>query len=111
MRRGPDGEGEPITRRDMAEIKGLDAPTFNVPIQYRHYLEWFWEIDGSYRPPIDGDMNPIGPWMHVWERDSGTLLTYADKRIMLKMDTAFRAGMSKTRADFVRHERQKQDNS
>lgn len=87
----------------------MDAPDLRVGAEYAHYLEWFRSLDEHYRPLFDGGMNPIGPWLSQWERDSGTLLTLADKRIMLAMDAAYRAGMAKTRADFMRHQNRKQD--
>jgi hypothetical protein len=93
----------------MAEIKGADAPEFTVPLEFAHYLSWFRDLDDHYRPLFDGGMHPIGPWLHRWERDSGTLLGYADRRIILAMDAAYRAGMAKIRADYMRYERSKQD--
>ncbi len=93
----------------MADIRGDDAPKFSISREYAHYLDWFRQLDEHYRPLFDGGMNPIGPWLGTWERDSGTLLTRADKRILLAIDAAYRAGMSKTRADFMRHHRQQQD--
>lgn len=93
----------------MAEIKGTDAPKVSVPFEYSHYLDWFNQLDTHYRPLFDGGMHPIGPWLSRWERDSGTLLTVNDRRIILAMDASYRDGMSKIRADYMRHERNKQD--
>lgn len=107
--RGADGQDAPITRREFLAIKGKEAPKLDVSPWLSHYLGWFKELDTHYRPLVDGGMNPIGPWLRDWEANSGTLLGPVDRRILLAMDEAYRAGMSKIRADYMRHEQQRRE--
>lgn len=95
------------TRREYNERFGVFTPEPEIPPEFAHFFEWFWEISKLVDRNGQGYCRPISAQDYkAWQELTGEIVEPADYDILQAMDAAYVNEMNKEIQDDI--ERRKQ---